>query len=69
MPENEDLTPNERPELKAERRAMLVDLTAQYLAQGGTIKTVAQGEITERKPGMQRMIYGNAPDVFRGGVA
>jgi len=65
-PEEEDIHPNERPEVKAERRAMVADLTAQFLAKGGVIRKVDRGDETERKPGFQHMIYGNAPDKFRG---
>lgn len=65
-PEDEDIHPNERPEVKAERRSMVAELTAQFLASGGIIKQVKRGDESERKPGFKKMIYGNAPDKFRG---
>lgn len=48
-PENEELNPNEPPEAKAERRAMLEEATARFLAAGGAVKELPACEFTPSK--------------------
>lgn len=63
---NEELNPTEPIEAKAERRATVASLTEQFLSKGGIITKVAQGVSGEKdKPGLPKMIYGDAPEDFR----
>jgi len=52
-PENADLQPNEKPEVKAERREMVASLTEQFLSQGGAIKLIPTGKSARKLRGIK----------------
>lgn len=54
--ENEELIPNEKPEIKEERRKMVAELTVEFLAKGKDIKEIPRGKSGRRIYGVKNKV-------------
>ena len=61
LPENEDLAPNELPEVKEARRKAVEELTAAFLAQGGKVQQIPTGVSAKRLRAIPARHSGGAP--------
>ena len=64
MPENEELDPNEAPEVKTARRASVEKQTAEYLASGGTVTHCPPCTFSKTEYRMARLQYGKVSEEF-----